>query len=209
MISESDVTAYVRKGLSGGGLDYLTVNTPSSRTSKSWQEHAKVITDGKSEQEICSETWGHIEDIIANATADGAGEAAAKLLLYRSKAPAGSRVFRTDITGGNNEEQAPANANASLADALVKTNHDLRMMITDTLKMVEVSSAAGWKMAADLAKDNRVLAQENTELKIVRVVEQNESDDTMREITKKVIGDGVEILKNVALAKIAQASLEG
>jgi hypothetical protein len=204
-ISESDVRAFVTKAcavVSGHGLDYLTVCVPSSRSNKSFVEHAKVMGD-RSAEEIASETWGHIEDIISSAVNEGKSEALIRIFLYRAKAPGGSRTFRTDLAPNSYQEDSEDSGNTSLAAALVSTNRELRLALKDSLEIVQQNAGAGWKLLAESMKAEREARNEANDLKILLAVNDSESKpDAMKELTVKVAGDFIDVMKTKAMIEM-------
>ena len=157
MISEAEITEYVTKAcalVSGHGLDSLVLSVPNSRAAaRSYSEHARVIVEGKGTPEVIAEVWGHVEDIIGTATADGRSEVVFRINLFRAKQPSGSRTWRADAgPGGNREEDEDAGSMTTMAGALVGGMKEIRLALREALAMVGTSAAEGWRIAGEAIK---------------------------------------------------------
>ena len=208
-IAEADVRNYIGKCcaiVDGATLDYISVAIPSNRAARSFSEHAKVVCGEKSTTEIATEVWHHIDDIVSSASGEGRSEAIIKILLYRNKAPAGSRVFRTEVAPIHSGDDDYDGA-ASINDAMVKVVHELRMTVKDLLNTVQANAAEGWKLAGESLKAERALSKENMELHIALVASDDKGDDVMKQVGAKAANELIDFMKIKAITQL-QADAE-
>lgn len=213
-INESDIKEFVKKACAmkdGHLLDSISIVIPSSRTARSYIEHAKVLCgDTKAAEEIAAEVWSHVEDIVSSAEQEGKTESVFKLILYRARQTAGSRTWRTDVApnGGTLDETESNGSNASMAGALVSGMHELRLTVKDLVSTVQASASEGWKLAGEALKAERKLAVENAELMVVVATQdQTDKNDPMKLLAVKAGSEIIEFIKIQGLAKI-QAEIE-
>ena len=212
-ITESDIKSYVTKAcaiVDGAPLDYLTVNVPNGRTSRSFQGHATVVVGNKPIQQVCDETWGHVEDVVSSAAQEGKSEAIIKIILYRAKGPAGSRTWRTDTApiGGDNAEDEFSNV-SGMAGALVGAVREMRFTIKDLVGAIQASAMEGWRIAGEAIKAERQSTNDKAELMIALSQSQTSpADDAVKAIGVKIATDFSDVMKAKALVEMQQKAQE-
>jgi hypothetical protein len=214
-IAESDVKHWITKAcamVDGHLLDYIAISIPSSRTARSFVEHAIVKVDQKSADIVCSEAWDHITNIIASAEMEGKAEVCFKILLYRAKAPAGSRTWRTDT--GPNAYQSEHDDNetgsiTSMSGALVAAMRELRMGNRDLTEAVMKAAGEGWKLAGLTLEREREMNNKLHDTELALALTGND-DDEIKKLGVKVASEFIDVMKVKSLMKIqsdaAQAS---
>lgn len=209
-ISESDIRTWVNKAcaiIDGATLDYLTITIPSSRSARSFIEHAKIVVNDKSPISVGDEVWEHVSDVIESAANEGKSEAVIRIMLYRAKASAGSKTWRTDVAPGNNnrDEDDEYGGSNALANALVQSNKEFRLANKDLLGVVQAAAGEGWKLAGEMLKANQKLQQDNTELQIVLASQGNDDKpDAMKQLAVKAAGEFIDFTKAKALMTAAE-----
>lgn len=213
MISEAEISEYVTKAaalVGGHALDSLVLSVPSSRAStRSYVEHARCIADSKGAPELVIEVWGHVEDIIATATADGRSEVVFRINLFRAKQPSGSRTWRADTgPGGGREDEDEIGSTSTLAGALVAGMKEMRLALRDSLAMVGASAAEGWRMASESMKAERKAQEDKTELMIALNAQEEQKEDPMRQIAAKAASEFIDFTKIKAVMAMQEEAAE-
>lgn len=146
----------------GVPLDYVAVHYRQS--AKSWPEHASVRVESRPTADVIGEVLGHVQDICESATAEGHGGVGIRLKTVRAKTPAGTRTFRS-AGGPAGSDSDRDEADDSPKGALVATVHELRLLTGAVVSELASQSAAGWKLATELASQNARLSAQLAEVK--------------------------------------------
>ncbi len=216
-ITEQQVSDFVRKScalVDGQPLDYISITVNSATSRRSFTEHAKVqVGADKTPNQVASEVWEHVDNILASATEERRSECTVRMHLYRAKATAGSRSFSTPLAPHVDASDDGESADGgNMAGALVAGMRELRMTVNKLVDSHQVMATEGWRLAADAIKAERALLKENTELQIALAVSDDDKPDEMKQIAVKAASEFIEFTKLRAIHKMqadAQTQLAG
>ena len=165
MSLDSEIRSWLERAcalVDGVPLDYIAIHYRQS--AKSWPEHASVRVESRPTPDVIAEVLGHVQDVCESATAEGAGGVGIRLKCVRAKTPAGTRTFRT-AGGPAGSDSERDEADDSPRGALVATVHELRLLTGAVVSELASQSAAGWKLATELASQNARLSAQLAEVK--------------------------------------------
>jgi len=162
---DSDIRGWLERAcalVDGVPLDYIAIHYRQS--AKSWPEHASVRVEARPTPDVIAEVLGHVSDICESATAEGHAGVGIRLKTVRSKTPAGTRTFRS-AGGPAGSDSERDEADDSPRGALVATVHELRLLTGAVVSELASQSAAGWKLANELATQNARLSAQLAEVR--------------------------------------------